>query len=72
MKSVLHAPVAMAIRACSMQAEQLVKLSNTDLYQLQQVRQFDEQWYREAFSLTVVYLFSADLLNTETNKENKE
>lgn len=72
MVPVLHAPVAMAIRVCAQSSSTHARLSNTDLYQLQQIRRFDELWYREAFSITTLYLYSQDLLIYEENEENSQ
>ncbi len=72
MRSVLHAPVAIAMMVCSLPSDEFPKISNTDLFELQQIRQFDEHWYKEAFSLTVLYLYAKDLLFTESINETDE
>ncbi|MCG7870976.1 MAG: STY4851/ECs_5259 family protein [Candidatus Thiodiazotropha lotti] len=70
MQSVLQAPVAMAIRAHALPAGEIDNPRNTELYQIQQIRRFDEQWYKEAFEWTVFYLYASDqLVNVSENIE---
>lgn len=70
MKAVLHAPVAMAYRACAMPAQDRLDLKRTDLYQLEKIRAFAPEWYREAFGLTVLYLYATNALLTDPSHNN--
>jgi hypothetical protein len=63
MSPVLHAPIAMAYRAFAKAQFTLPKPDKIDLYQLQQLRDFDPDWYREAFGLTTLFLYATDSFN---------
>jgi len=71
MEPVLHAPVAMAIRAHILQSSEINRPTNTELYQLQLIRRFDEQWYKDAFELTVLYLYATEQLSGNGNGNNE-
>lgn len=57
MESVLHAPVAMALRTGSQEVTDRYFPKNTDLYELHRIREFDEVWFREVFSHTLALLY---------------
>ncbi len=71
MQSVLHAPIAVAIRAYALPDGETYHLTNTELYQLQLIRHFDEDWYKDAFELTVLYLYAIDELNCYEKENDK-
>jgi hypothetical protein len=65
MNAVLHAPIAMAYRACALAAGARPDLDRRDLYQLQTIRGFAPLWYTEAFGLTCLYLCATDNLTLD-------
>jgi hypothetical protein len=73
MAPVLHAPVAMAIRSHALSTNYIHSPTNTELYQLQLIRHFDEIWYQDAFELTVLYLYATNnLTQVPTNSSEIE
>lgn len=58
MTSVLHAPVALAVRTGLQLVGSHYAPGHADLYALYQIRQFDDTWYQEAFGLTLLFLYA--------------
>lgn len=68
MTSVLHAPVALAVRAATHDGFDQFVPTNTDLFALQQIRQFDDAWYQEAFGMTLIYLHAIGALECSNKR----
>lgn len=68
MTSVLQAPVALAVRSVVQDVSRLSALRHADLYALQQIRQFDDTWYQEAFGLTLIYAYATGAMNDGDGK----
>ena len=63
MNAALNIPIALAINTCIPLSKSVNECKKIDLFQLQQIRRFDENWYEEAFGITMNILSAANILH---------